>query len=69
MCGGPRDDFFAVFRARSLASVDLMNKSNPFVVVELVNALLQTHTEYRTINPEWNKIFTFYVLDFRLLYV
>uniref|UniRef100_A0A1I7VES0 C2 domain-containing protein n=1 Tax=Loa loa TaxID=7209 RepID=A0A1I7VES0_LOALO len=52
-----------VFCARNLASVDAMNKSNPFVVVELVNALLQTHTEYKTINPEWNKIFTFAVKD------
>ncbi|VDM95432.1 unnamed protein product [Onchocerca ochengi] len=52
-----------VFRARNLASIDVMNKSNPFVVVELVNALLQTHTEYKTINPEWNKIFTFAVKD------
>ncbi|OZC06121.1 C2 domain protein [Onchocerca flexuosa] len=56
-------NIFAVFRARNLASVDVMNKSNPFVVIELVNALLQTHTEYKTINPEWNKIFTFAVKD------
>lgn len=47
-----------VFRARSLASVDMISKSDPYVVVELVNALLQTHTEYKTINPEWNKLFT-----------
>ncbi|VDK89233.1 unnamed protein product [Litomosoides sigmodontis] len=52
-----------VFRARNLASIDTMNKSNPFVVVELINALLQTHTEYKTVNPEWNKIFTFAVKD------
>ncbi|MCP9263487.1 Multiple C2 and transmembrane domain-containing protein 2 [Dirofilaria immitis] len=52
-----------VFRAKNLSSIDTMNKSNPFVVVELVNALLQTHTEYKTINPEWNKIFTFSVKD------
>ncbi|VBB32417.1 unnamed protein product [Acanthocheilonema viteae] len=52
-----------VFCARNLASIDTMSKSNPFVVVELVNALLQTHTEYKTINPEWNKIFTFAVKD------
>uniref|UniRef100_A0A915Q822 C2 domain-containing protein n=1 Tax=Setaria digitata TaxID=48799 RepID=A0A915Q822_9BILA len=56
-------DKYAIFRARNLASVDAMNKSNPFVVVELVNALLQTHTEYKTVNPEWNKIFTFAVKD------
>ncbi|VDN04168.1 unnamed protein product [Thelazia callipaeda] len=52
-----------VFRARNLASIDVINKSNPYVVVELVNALLQTHTEYKTINPEWNKLFTFAVKD------
>ncbi|VDN25967.1 unnamed protein product [Gongylonema pulchrum] len=54
---------YVVFRARNLAPVDAMNKSNPFAVVELVNALLQTHTEYKTVNPEWNKLFTFAVKD------
>uniref|UniRef100_A0A0R3RQC8 Multiple C2 and transmembrane domain-containing protein 1-like n=1 Tax=Elaeophora elaphi TaxID=1147741 RepID=A0A0R3RQC8_9BILA len=52
-----------IFRACNLASIDVMNKSNPFVVIELVNAFLQTHTEYKTVNPEWNKIFTFAVKD------
>ncbi|XP_014664706.1 PREDICTED: multiple C2 and transmembrane domain-containing protein 1-like isoform X2 [Priapulus caudatus] len=52
-----------VFKARDLAAADLGGKSDPFCVLELVNARLQTHTEYKTLTPEWNKIFTFNVKD------
>ncbi|XP_071033844.1 multiple C2 and transmembrane domain-containing protein 1 isoform X2 [Parasteatoda tepidariorum] len=52
-----------VFKAQGLAAADLCGKSDPFCVVELVNARLQTHTEYKTLTPEWNKIFTFQVTD------
>ncbi|KAE9550845.1 hypothetical protein FO519_005949 [Halicephalobus sp. NKZ332] len=52
-----------VFRAEGLASADINGKSDPFCVLELVNARLQTHTEYKTLNPEWNKLFTFAVKD------
>ncbi|ODM89358.1 Multiple C2 and transmembrane domain-containing protein 2 [Orchesella cincta] len=38
-------------------------KSDPFVVLELVNSRLQTQTEYRTLTPVWNKIFNFAVRD------
>jgi len=31
--------------------------------LELVNARLQTQTEYKTLSPSWNKIFTFNVKD------
>ncbi|XP_033749601.1 multiple C2 and transmembrane domain-containing protein 1-like isoform X2 [Pecten maximus] len=52
-----------VFRAQNLASADIGGKSDPFCVLELVNARLQTQTEYKTLNPEWNKVFTFNVKD------
>lgn len=52
-----------VFKAQGLASADLGGKSDPFCVLELVNSRLQTHTEYKTLSPEWNKIFAFKVKD------
>ncbi|PAV83363.1 hypothetical protein WR25_16111 isoform E [Diploscapter pachys] len=52
-----------VFRADNLPSKDLGGKSDPFVVIELVNTRLQTHTEYKTLAPQWNKLFTFMVKD------
>ncbi|KAK3913702.1 Multiple C2 and transmembrane domain-containing protein [Frankliniella fusca] len=52
-----------VFRAQGLAAADLGGKSDPFCVLELVNARLQTQTEYKTLAPQWNKIFTFNVKD------
>ncbi|KHN72775.1 Multiple C2 and transmembrane domain-containing protein 2 [Toxocara canis] len=52
-----------VFQARDLIAADMGGKSDPFAVVELVNARLQTHTEYKTLNPIWNKLFTFAVKD------
>lgn len=56
-----------VYRAEDLASADIGGKSDPFCVLELVNARLQTHTEYKTLNPVWDKIFTLYgtLQDFR----
>lgn len=36
----------------------LIGKSDPFCVVELNNDRLLTHTIYKNLNPEWNKIFT-----------
>ncbi|KJH41978.1 C2 domain protein [Dictyocaulus viviparus] len=52
-----------VFRAEDLIAKDIGGKSDPFAVLELVNTRLQTHTEYRTLNPQWNKLFTFSVKD------
>ncbi|VDL83891.1 unnamed protein product [Nippostrongylus brasiliensis] len=52
-----------VFRAEGLLAKDIGGKSDPFAVLELVNARLQTHTEYRTLNPQWNALFTFCVKD------
>ncbi|XKL59873.1 hypothetical protein PGB90_000889 [Kerria lacca] len=52
-----------VYKAQGLASADICGKSDPFCVVELVNARLQTQTEYKTLTPSWQKIFTFNVKD------
>jgi Ca2+-dependent lipid-binding protein len=47
-----------VYKAQGLAAADLGGKSDPFCVLELVNARLQTQTEYKTLTPNWHKIFT-----------
>lgn len=47
-----------VYRAQGLAAADIGGKSDPFCVLELCNARLQTQTEYKTLSPTWNKIFT-----------
>ncbi|KAJ8417572.1 hypothetical protein AAFF_G00224150 [Aldrovandia affinis] len=52
-----------VIRALDLLAADLNGKSDPFCVLELGNDRLRTHTLYKTLNPEWNKVFTFPVKD------
>ncbi|XP_066472237.1 multiple C2 and transmembrane domain-containing protein 1 [Tiliqua scincoides] len=52
-----------VIRAEGLMAADVTGKSDPFCVVELNNDRLLTHTVYKNLNPEWNKIFTFNVKD------
>ncbi|XP_052556754.1 multiple C2 and transmembrane domain-containing protein 1 isoform X2 [Tympanuchus pallidicinctus] len=52
-----------VIRAEALMAADVTGKSDPFCVVELNNDRLLTHTVYKNLNPEWNKIFTFNVKD------
>lgn len=47
-----------VYGASGLAAADLGGKSDPFCVLELINSRLQTQTEYKTLSPNWNKIFT-----------
>ena len=50
-----------VIKAQGLMAADLGGKSDPFVVMQLINARLQTQTEYKTICPEWGKVFTLQV--------
>nr|XP_019933866.1 PREDICTED: multiple C2 and transmembrane domain-containing protein 2-like isoform X1 [Paralichthys olivaceus]XP_019933873.1 PREDICTED: multiple C2 and transmembrane domain-containing protein 2-like isoform X1 [Paralichthys olivaceus]XP_019933881.1 PREDICTED: multiple C2 and transmembrane domain-containing protein 2-like isoform X1 [Paralichthys olivaceus] len=52
-----------VIKANDLPPTDLNGKSNPLCVVELGNSKLQTHTIYKTVNPEWNKALTFPIKD------
>lgn len=44
-----------VWKCFMLCSV---GKSDPFCVLELGNDRLQTHTVYKSLNPEWNQVFT-----------
>ncbi|XP_042261999.1 multiple C2 and transmembrane domain-containing protein 2-like isoform X3 [Thunnus maccoyii] len=52
-----------VIKATDLMAADLNGKSDPFCVLELGNNRLQTHTVYKSLNPEWNQVFTFPVKD------
>ncbi|XP_049573017.1 multiple C2 and transmembrane domain-containing protein 2 [Syngnathus scovelli] len=52
-----------VIKACDLMSADLNGKSDPFCVLELCNDRLQTHTVYKSLQPEWKKVFTFPVWD------
>uniref|UniRef100_A0A8C4H1M1 C2 domain-containing protein n=1 Tax=Dicentrarchus labrax TaxID=13489 RepID=A0A8C4H1M1_DICLA len=52
-----------VIKAAELLAADLNGKSDPFCVFELGNDRLQTHTVYKSLHPEWNKVFTFPVKD------
>ncbi|XP_061781021.2 multiple C2 and transmembrane domain-containing protein 2 isoform X2 [Nerophis lumbriciformis] len=52
-----------VLKANELPATDLNGRINPFCVIELGNSKLQTHTVYKTVNPEWNKALTFPVKD------
>ncbi|XP_078283281.1 multiple C2 and transmembrane domain-containing protein 2-like isoform X2 [Rhinoraja longicauda] len=52
-----------VIKACNLLAADFAGKSDPFCVLELGNDRLQTHTIYKNLNPEWNKVFSFNVRD------
>ncbi|XP_076011590.1 multiple C2 and transmembrane domain-containing protein 2-like isoform X2 [Genypterus blacodes] len=52
-----------LLRATDLPSADLNGKSDPFCVLEVGNDRLQTHTVYKSLNPEWNEVFTFPIKD------
>ncbi|XP_059128988.1 multiple C2 and transmembrane domain-containing protein 2 isoform X3 [Peromyscus eremicus] len=52
-----------VLKAADLMAADFSGKSDPFCLLELGNDRLQTHTIYKNLNPEWNKVFTFPIKD------
>ncbi|XP_029000740.1 multiple C2 and transmembrane domain-containing protein 2 isoform X2 [Betta splendens] len=52
-----------VLKATDLIAADLNGKSDPFCVLELGNDRLRSHTVYKSLHPEWNKVFTFPVKD------
>lgn len=52
-----------VYRAEGLASADINGKSDPFIKMNLVNQFHRTSTQYKTLNPEWNEMFNFDILD------
>ncbi|XP_005320159.2 multiple C2 and transmembrane domain-containing protein 2 isoform X1 [Ictidomys tridecemlineatus] len=52
-----------VLKAVDLLAADFSGKSDPFCLLEVGNDRLQTHTIYKNLNPEWNKVFTFPIKD------
>ncbi|XP_069766611.1 multiple C2 and transmembrane domain-containing protein 2-like isoform X2 [Narcine bancroftii] len=52
-----------VIKACNLSAADFAGKSDPFCVLELGNDRLLTHTIYKNLNPEWNKVFSFNIRD------
>ncbi|XP_019389314.1 PREDICTED: multiple C2 and transmembrane domain-containing protein 2 isoform X2 [Crocodylus porosus] len=52
-----------VLKAVDLLAADFSGKSDPFCVLEVGNDKLQTHTVYKNLNPEWNKVFTIPIKD------
>ncbi|XP_061679924.1 multiple C2 and transmembrane domain-containing protein 2 isoform X3 [Syngnathoides biaculeatus] len=52
-----------VLKANELPATDLNGKSNTYCLIALGNSKLQTHTVYKSVNPEWNKALTFPVKD------
>jgi hypothetical protein len=52
-----------VHRAEQLMAADFNGKSDPYCVLQLRNCRVQTHTEYKTLTPEWQKTFHFRLRD------
>ncbi|XP_067827679.1 multiple C2 and transmembrane domain-containing protein 2-like isoform X2 [Heptranchias perlo] len=52
-----------VIKACDLLAADFAGKSDPFCVLELGNDRLQTHTVYKNLNPEWNRVFSLNIRD------
>jgi Ca2+-dependent lipid-binding protein len=52
-----------VFKAMGLKTADFTFTSDPYAIVKLVNSRVQTHTVYKSVDPEWNKVFTMIIRD------
>lgn len=52
-----------VYRAKGLYAADMGGSSDPFCVLELDNTRVQTQTEYKTLDPVWQKVFVLPVPD------
>ncbi|XP_051953305.1 multiple C2 and transmembrane domain-containing protein 2 isoform X2 [Xyrauchen texanus] len=52
-----------LIKATDISSTDISGKSDPFCTLELGNSKLQTHTVYKTLNPEWKTALTFPIKD------
>uniref|UniRef100_A0A7M5X2K6 C2 domain-containing protein n=2 Tax=Clytia hemisphaerica TaxID=252671 RepID=A0A7M5X2K6_9CNID len=50
-------------RASNLAAKDIGGQSDPFAVIELGNQRLVTPTIYKTLNPQWDKVYELPVYD------
>ncbi|XP_065194559.1 multiple C2 and transmembrane domain-containing protein 2-like isoform X2 [Sycon ciliatum] len=52
-----------VIKAAGLTAADIGGTSDPFVTIELGNSMVRTETVYKTVNPEWGKVFFLKVKD------
>ena len=52
----------AVLQAKWLAAADMGGTSDPYCLLQLINCRRQTHTEYKTLCPQWHRTFTLYVI-------
>ena len=52
-----------IFSAKGLMAADLGGKSDPYTVFELDNMRRQTHIEYKTVTPIWNRVLTMNIND------
>ncbi|XP_046856752.1 multiple C2 and transmembrane domain-containing protein 1-like isoform X2 [Xenia sp. Carnegie-2017] len=50
-------------RAVGLAAADIGGTSDPFAIIELNNARLVTPTIFKSLNPQWEKVYEFNVKD------
>ena len=52
-----------IFSAKGLMAADLGGKSDPYTVFELDNLRRQTHIEFKTVTPVWNRVLVMNVKD------
>nr|XP_047139595.1 multiple C2 and transmembrane domain-containing protein 2 isoform X3 [Hydra vulgaris] len=52
-----------IHRANGLAVADLGGASDPFAIIELANQRLVTPTIYKTLNPQWEKVYELIIYD------
>ena len=52
-----------IFSAKGLMAADIGGKSDPYMVLELENLRRQTHIEYKTVSPVWNRVLVMNIKD------
>ena len=52
-----------IFSAKGLMAADLGGKSDPYTILELDNLRRQTHIEYKTVGPVWNRVLIMNIKD------
>lgn len=52
-----------IFSAKGLMAADLGGKSDPYTILELDNIRRQTHIEYKTVAPVWNRVLIMNIKD------
>ncbi|KAL3311521.1 Multiple C2 and transmembrane domain-containing protein 1 [Cichlidogyrus casuarinus] len=54
---------YVVLRARNLDAKDISGRSDPFVIAQLPNRTVRTHTIYKNLDPEWMRCYVMPVAD------